>query len=750
MLTTEPGTTIATAQRLLADVERVRITISPQLDAERKVRLGQFFTPGPLAQLMCSMLICPGPIVRILDAGAGVGTLFATVVAELCTRPQRPQLIQVTAYELDETLIPSLRDTLDRCRITCERVGIAFNGEVRQTDFIRGAVDALGGDLFMPSSAERYDCALLNPPYRKIQTQSEERFLLRRLGIETTNLYTGFLAAAAQLLIPGGEFVAITPRSFCNGPYFKDFRRRFLGMMALQRIHLFESRDDAFRDDTVLQENVIVAAIRATTQPDSVTITTGTATQGELFAERHVPYTAVVAPDDPQAFIRIVPDELGQRINDRLATLHTTLATLGLSVSTGRVVDFRVRDHLRAEAGPDTVPLIYPAHFSAGHIVWPGTQSRKPNALVLNSSTRAQLVPNATYVLVKRFSAKEERRRIVAAITVEGQLPTATIGFENHLNYFHCNGSGLDLTLARGLAAYLNSTLVDEHFRQFSGHTQVNATDLRNILYPTTSQLRALGLRVGSTPPAQQLLDGIIEEELFAMQDDRGRDPIQTKQRVAEARDVLKALKLPKAQQNERSALTLLALLGLGPDMPWSEATAPLLGITPMMDYFQTQYGKRYAPNTRETVRRQTVHQFLDAALVRANPDDPQRPINSGKTVYQIEPSLLALLRSYGGAEWDKNLSAYLASVATLAAHYAEGRRQVRLPIQLPDGTALTLSPGGQNILIEQVLTIFLPRFVPDGAVLYIGDADEKFAHYDEPMPSSIPPRGSGSSSWRR
>ena len=437
-------------------------------------------------------------------------------------------------------------------------------------------------------------------------------------------------------------------------------------MMALQRIHLFDSRDDPFRDDAVLQENIIIAAVRASTPPDEVIITTGTTIHDEFFSERHVPYVTVVSPDDPQAFVRVVTDEIGQRINDRLATLHTTLAALGLGVSTGKVVDFRVREHLRASADQSTVPLIYPAHFSEGHIVWPGTQSRKPNALALTTSTRTQLVPNATYVLVKRFSAKEERRRIVAAITEEGQLPSASIGIENHLNYFHYNGAGLDLALARGLAAYLNSTLIDEHFRQFSGHTQVNATDLRTLPYPTAPQLRTLGARIGAVPPAQQILDSIIEEELFAMQGNQEYDPIHTKQRIAEARDILKALGLPKAQQNERSALTLLALLELGPAVRWSAATAPLLGITPMMDYFQSQYGKRYAPNTRETVRRQTVHQFLDAALVLANPDDPQRPINSGKTVYQIEPGVLVLIRSYGTAAWEKNLEAYRLMADTL------------------------------------------------------------------------------------
>ena len=208
-------------------------------------------------------------------------------------------------------------------------------------------------------------------------------------------------------------------------------------------------------------------------------------------------------------------------------------------------------------------------------------------------------------------------------------------------------------------------------------------------------------------------------------------DTLLVKGRMDEAQDILVALGLPRAQLNERSALTLLALLDLAPTAAWEQASAPLRGITPLMEFMQTRYGKKYQPNTRETVRRQTVHQFLDAGLIVANPDDPARPINSPKTVYQIEGSLLALLRVYGTATWDADLSTYLASVETLKQRYAQERQMARIPIVINANVTITLSPGGQNVLVKQILADFAPHFTPGAALLYVGDTDDKYAYFD-------------------
>src|SRR5262249_37652368 len=185
-------------------------------------------------------------------------------------------------------------------------------------------------------------------------------------------------------------------------------------------------------------------------------------------------HAQVVRPEDPDAFIHVVPDELDHLIGEHIRGLDASLADLGLNVSTCRVVDFRARELLRAQPEPETAPLIYPAHFVDGAVAWPNPRTRKPNALALAPAADDLLVPADFYVLVKRFSAKEERRRIVAAVYDPRRVPGARVGFENHLNYYHRNGAGLPPKLAWGLAAFLSSTLVDAYFRQFNGHTQVN------------------------------------------------------------------------------------------------------------------------------------------------------------------------------------------------------------------------------------------------------------------------------------
>lgn len=151
-----------------------------------------------------------------------------------------------------------------------------------------------------------------------------------------------------------------------------------------------------------------------------------------------------------------------------------------------------------------------------------------------------------------------------------------------------------------------------------------------------------------------------------------------------------------------------------------------------MMEFFAERYGKRYKPNTRETVRRQTVHQFLDAGLVVINPDQPSRPTNSPHSVYQIESGALTLLRSYRTPRWEKGVRTYLASVETLKQKYARERELTRIPVKLAKGTKISLSPGGQNVLIEHVISDFCERFTPGGHVVYVGDTDEKFAYFDK------------------
>ncbi len=475
------------------DVDNVRIEAASRLNPARKIEFGQFMTPGPVAQFMASLFSEPRKPVRLLDAGAGVGSLTAAFIS----RWQADE-IGISAYEIDPALAVYLRQTL-------ARYGENISPTVIQGDFIQDAVYRLK----LGPKSQGFTHAILNPPYKKIGSDSEHRALLRAVGLETVNLYTAFLGLALELMAAEGEIVAIIPRSFCNGLYYKPFREWMLERASVEHIHLFHSRTSAFHDDDVLQENVIVKLVRGKKQ-GRVTITTSSDTSFADLESNEYAFADIVHSDDEQKFIHVPTAPSHSGIGGvPLAT--KSLAEIGLQVSTGPVVDFRLKEFLRQDPEADAAPLLYPVHFSSGSLEWP-RQSKKPNAIVNNAETKKWLYPNGSYTVVRRFSSKEERRRVVAHVVDPRAFQAASIGFENHLNVFHSGKKGIDQNVAHGLSVFLNSTAVDEYFRRFSGHTQVNATDLRLLRYPELMELQQLGLwSQAQGLLTQELIDATVE-----------------------------------------------------------------------------------------------------------------------------------------------------------------------------------------------------------------------------------------------
>lgn len=205
----------------------------------------------------------------------------------------------------------------------------------------------------------------------------------------------------------------------------------------------------------------------------------------------------------------------------------------------------------------------------------------------------------------------------------------------------------------------------------------------------------------------------------------------RAERRLAQAIDVLRTLGLPREQLNERSALCLLALLNLPPNVPWANAEAGLIGITPIMEWARLHYRKEYAPNTRETFRRQTMHQFVAAGIARYNPDQPSRAVNSPKAVYQLSPSALVLLRAVGASGWDEALRQYLSTHGSLAAQYASERQLAMIPVDIGGGKLLMLSAGAHSELIREIVEVFAPRFAPGSELIYMGDTADKWRHFD-------------------
>jgi hypothetical protein len=466
------------------------------LDPNRKSALGQFMTPSSIATFMAELFTSWNRLeVQLLDAGAGVGSLTAAFLDAWLARSPRSAVATAVAYELDPVMRGFLANTLASCERSARGSGRTLSTTMIDQDFIAaGTQDAMLG------LGPRFTHAILNPPYKKIGNNSAARKLLRDIGLETVNLYTGFLAVAITLLEDRGELVAIVPRSFCNGTYYRPFRTWMGQRAALTHLHLFERRDHAFKDDEVLQENIIVKWVRGAPQGDVTVSWCRDSDFSDLQQRRH-PFSMIVRPDDSECFIHIPTDAGAAQRVSRL--FPSSLEELGVSVSTGPVVDFRLKEHLRQQPEPGTVPLLYSQHFAGGSLRYPGT-GKKPSAIVLNDDTRRWLLPNEWYVITKRFTSKEERRRVVAHVIDPAALASEWIGLENHINVFHCAKSGLEPDFAYGLALFLNSTVVDEHFRCFSGHTQVNATDLRNLRYPPRPLLERLGRWARACGPLSQ------------------------------------------------------------------------------------------------------------------------------------------------------------------------------------------------------------------------------------------------------
>ena len=703
--------------QILEQVDLLRIKANTQLNPKTKSSLGQYFTPSPICLYMASLFTNISGDIKLLDPGSGTGSLTAAFVDEAFKRGKVDSLT-VTTLDLERVVEPYIIETLNLIEKQARLHDVKLKSEFEFSDFILQFSQI---DLF--NRGKNYTHIIMNPPYKKISASGNYRKALRQMGIETVNLYSGFVALAIQRLVKGGELVAILPRSFCNGSYYKSFRELILTQTAIKHIHIFDSRSNPFVADEVLQENIIIHLIKGVEQKE-VTITsslkadfsinseTNTITAREQ-TQRIVSFDKIVKRNDRQKFIHITPHPIDQVIVDRLSIFKSNLAGIGVEVSTGAVVDFRLKNDLRFLLEPEAVPLLYPIHLN-GKVEWP-KQSKKPNAIKISEKSRKWLWQNqGYYVIVRRFSSKEERRRIVATV-YDSCFESELIGFDNKLNVFHYQKRGLEKELAFGLYVYLNSTLLDRYYRLFGGHTQVNATDLRNINYPSIDVLIRIGKKVLYPHLSQTEIDNLIEQEINKMTDENTINPLLNQEKITQAIEIITALGMPRQQQNERSALILLALLNLSPTQTWQEIEQPLRGVTPIMNWCRDVYGKEYAPNTRETFRRQTLHQFVEGGLCLYNPDKPDRAVNSPKACYQIAPDLFNILLKYGTDEWQDALSGWLAQRETLVQKYAKPRKMEMIPLSLDDGIEIKLSPGDHSQLIYQIVMEFAPRFAPGG-----------------------------------
>jgi len=716
----------------------------------RRHNAGQFFTPPIVARYMTNVAGQLHNKARILDPGAGVGILAcaiceAAMVYKLTT-------LSIIVYESDPLLHALCSFTLNYARDLLHEHGIELTVELYHQDFIEAMAEEITQTSLWssgPRPQQPFDLAILNPPYFKVNQTDIRAKLVKDIAQGRTNMYTMFMSLAASSLRVGGRFVSITPRSFASGAYFRHFRKQFFGAISPELIHVFDSRRSAFEDANVLQENIILAGDRQGIVSVNSPVVTISRSRGlDDLAHpltQQVPRRLIIDHEQKDPLLHLPTSDIDTHLLQVFRRWSNRLSTFGLEISTGPVVPFRASDMLTSTESvrqDKAIPLLWLQHVRRMHIQWPLEHFEKPQG-VLQQADPKLLVKNTTQIILRRFSAKEEPRRITAAVLLEGAFGTDLIALENHLNYLYRPGGTLSNEEAIGIAAFLNSTLIDRYFRITNGNTQVNATELRKLPLPPWEQLTHIGQQVLNLQIEQDFdaTERIVMEELgkdliVGSEEDDLQLPILKDSRISmgkiqEAQRILQELGLPPAQQNEISALTLLALCNLSETTPWTNISRQTITIHNTMGFMKQHYGRIYAENTREVVRRQVIHQFEQARLVDRNPDDPTRPTNSGKTCYALTEDAAEVLRQFGNNAWENVVTHFLEQHGSLWEHYQRSRQALALPLKLADGKQVYLTPGKHNKLQIAIIEIFGPRFAADAIVLYLGDAANKFVIYE-------------------
>lgn len=489
----EGAAMIDLAEKIASRSNRLR---EDTTDRERK-RWGQYFTGAGVARFMAKLLATTHvpEVVRLLDPGAGTGILGAVAAEELLAAGARK--VELVSVEREPSALAELRSVLSSVKA---KLGERFSYSVLDADVLGLAEPELGA-----TKVEPFDFVISNPPYFKMPP-SEVR------GGDSPNIYTRFMEVASRLLKPLGSMCFIIPRSFASGLYFKRFRKTFHARMTLERVHVFASRKDAFKADGVLQENIIVLYRREAPAGGDIVISTSLgASNLDSVESLRVRRTDVFNRGDSNALLFLPESRDDLALLDSLRRWPGRLRDHGLEISTGPVVPFRAESLLLGEPnGEPSVPLLWMQHVRANGVTWPAPNGlRKPQHIRADAPPKL-LVPNRTYVLLRRFSAKEEARRLTAAVLRRGQVPGKVVGLENHLNFIHRPEGELRIEEARGLAAVLNSRPLDRYFRISNGNTQVNATEIRALPLPPLESIAELGSVISKDERADA--DALVEE----------------------------------------------------------------------------------------------------------------------------------------------------------------------------------------------------------------------------------------------
>lgn len=480
-----------------------------KMPKEKRKAIGQFFTSVETAHYMASMFVAPQKEdVSILDPGAGSGILTAAVVERLQGEPI-VKYIKITCYETSESVLPILRENLEYIKAESS---LQIDYEILEKNYITSQSDAFNGVSLENSKECNYDWIICNPPYKKIIKNAEEATCMPSVCYGAPNMYFLFTAMGLFNLDKYGQMVFIIPRSWTSGAYFRRFREYLLENGVLKQIHLFVSRDKVFEKENVLQETIIIKVDKSGLK-DSVKITSSHSNSDFINIRTiHVPYSNIVVGEEKYVYLITNDDELN--ILKTLSKWSDSLLSVGLKMRTGLTVDFRNKAQLRSKPDEDVVPLLYAQHIKNGRVKFPAQREGE----YISTEKHSLVQRNKNYLLVKRFTSKEEARRFQCGIYLSADLPQYDqISTQNKVNFVE--GIGFDMTQEQvyGLYVIFNSTIYDKYYRILNGSTQVNSTEVNSMPIPPLLEIEKLGSELMkmqdlSVGICDNLLGGVVNE----------------------------------------------------------------------------------------------------------------------------------------------------------------------------------------------------------------------------------------------
>lgn len=478
-----------------------------QMGKTERKKYGQFFTGKETARFMAGLLTIPEKKeISVLDPGAGSGILSMALLERLQHCPA-VEKIHLVCYENDEKILGLLQNNLEWAE--AEYGGrLAFT--IIEDNYILRQEPEYNNELGANPHPPKFDLIIGNPPYKKIGKNTAEANAMQDVCYGAPNLYFLFAAMSLFNLKENGEMVYIIPRSWTSGAYFRKFREKLLAEGVLEHIHLFASRNKVFENEDVLQETMIVKIRKTKEKPLYITITT---TQDSAdFASRtsfSVPYDIIVSGNEE--YVYLVTSQREVQVLQDLKKWGYTLPEIGLKMKTGLTVDFRNREDLRDKEELQTVPLFYSQHIRDGKIHFPTGKGKE--YLVARQSSLLQ--DNSNYLFVKRFTAKEEKRRLQCGVYLARRFPSyRKISTQNKINFI-CGRKSLSECVVYGLYVLFNSTVYDTYYRILNGSTQVNSTEVNAMPVPDLPTIEAMGKQMmREKDMSQEHCDKILEAYL--------------------------------------------------------------------------------------------------------------------------------------------------------------------------------------------------------------------------------------------